>query len=357
MKSLFEIARIFFKLGLVAFGGPAAHIAMFDNEFVEKRKWLTREHFLDLIGATNLIPGPNSTEMAMHIGFVRCGFVGLLVAGVSFILPAATLTAILAYLYIHYGYVPEFESAFVGIRCAILALILSAILKLGKKAVKNRTLGVIGVIALALVLYGVSEVAALFMAGLAGTVWVYGRDRLIKPGSPKVALVPLFLVFLKIGAILFGSGYVLVAYLQGELVEGLKWINEAVLLDAIAIGQMTPGPVLTTSTFVGYYLSGLSGAIVATLGMFLPSFFFVAVTSPFIHKMRGVPLLSAFLDCVNVAAVGIMSAVLIHLVRTSVVDPKTTIITIAAVAYVYLAKKVNVVVLVGLSAVVGVLLF
>ncbi len=357
MSKLLELSVIFLKLGTVAFGGPVAHIAMMEEEFVEKRKWLTRDHFLDLIGATNLIPGPNSTEMAMHLGFVRARFAGLVVAGVSFILPAVCLTGALAYLYIHYGYLPKFEAVFLGIRAAILALILSAILKLGKKAVKNRTLGVIGIIALALVLYGVNEVAALFIAGLLGTVWTYSSDTFFKRGSPKVALVPLFLVFLKIGAILFGSGYVLIAYLQGELVEGLHWLNEAALLDAVAIGQMTPGPVLSTSTFIGYYLSGVEGAIVATVGMFLPAFFFVAVTSPFISKIRRVPILGCFLDSVNVAAVGLMSAVLIHLVQTSIVDAKSATICVLAVVYVYFVKKVNVFLLVGVSAVAGFVLF
>lgn len=346
-KRLREIAFLFFKLGCIAFGGPAAHIAMMDDETVTRRQWLTREHFLDLVGATNLIPGPNSTEMTMHIGFERGGWRGLLLAGSMFILPAATITLILAWLYTTYGTLPQVQTLLWGIKPAVLAIILSAVWKLGRKAVKNWGLAGLGVLVLAAVLLGADEVLVLLIGGLVGML-VWGLIRYWRgmpllffwpsllrqtPGSQTASDVPLIdlaLFFLKVGATLYGSGYVLVAYLQGGLVEQLSWLTQEQLLDAIAIGQFTPGPVLTTATFVGYLVAGVPGGIIATIAIFLPSFIFVLILNPLIPKMRGSKWLSAFLDAVNVSAVALMTAVLILLGRATLTSWPAAVIALAA---------------------------
>lgn len=346
-KQLREIALLFFKLGCIAFGGPAAHIGMMDDEAVTRRQWLTREHFLDLVGATNLIPGPNSTEMTMHIGFERGGWRGLLLAGSMFILPAATITLILAWLYTTYGTLPQVQTLLWGIKPAVLAIILSAVWKLGRKAVKNWGLAGLGVLVLAAVLLGADEVLVLLIGGLVGML-VWGLVRYWRgmplllfwpdlvqqtPGSQtpsEVPLIDLALFFLKVGATLYGSGYVLVAYLQGGLVEQLSWLTQEQLLDAIAIGQFTPGPVLTTATFVGFLVAGVPGGIIATIAIFLPSFIFVLILNPLIPKMRGSKWLSAFLDAVNVSAVALMMAVLILLGRATLTSWPAAVIALAA---------------------------
>ena len=331
-SSLGEIIRSFFKLGLIAFGGPAAHIAMMDDEFVTRRKWVSREHFLDLIGATNLIPGPNSTETTMHLGYERRGLPGLLAAGISFIVPAAFLTGVLAWLYVLYGDVPDVEPFLFGIKPAVIAIILGAVWKLGKKAVKDARFAFLGIAVCIAVLLGVNEIPALLAGGIIGMLWLRGGALYSFAGvaaggllttlpvqaaaSASASSVPLWklgLFFLKIGAILYGSGYVLVAFLEGGLVEDLGWITREQLLDAIAIGQFTPGPVLTTSTFIGYIVGGVPGAIVATIAIFLPSFFFVWALNPLIPKLRQSPWASAFLDAINVSAVALMVAVTIEL--------------------------------------------
>ncbi|HMB91713.1 MAG TPA: chromate efflux transporter [Rhodothermales bacterium] len=334
--SLGTLARLFFKLGVIGFGGPAAHIAMLEDEVVTRRGWFTREHFLDLIGATNLIPGPNSTEMTMHIGYERCGWAGLFTAGGCFILPAALMTGTLGWLYVAYGTLPEVEPFLRGIKPAVLAVILGALWKLGRSAVKNWQLVPVGVaVAVALAL-GVNEVVALLCGGVLGMLWLVGyqttRDQksflplapfLPFPLSPflpyalsqtqDIPLWKLFLFFLKVGAVLYGSGYVLIAFLEGDLVQTYGWLTEQQLLDAIAIGQFTPGPVLTTATFIGYMLAGLPGAVVATLGIFLPSFIFVAILNPIIPKLRKSKWTAAFLDAVNVSAVALMLVVTVRL--------------------------------------------
>lgn len=346
-NQLREIALLFFKLGCIAFGGPAAHIGMMDDEAVTRRQWLTREHFLDLVGATNLIPGPNSTEMTMHIGFERGGWRGLLLAGSMFILPAATITLILAWLYTTYGTLPQVQTLLWGIKPAVLAIILSAVWKLGRKAVKNWGLAGLGVLVLAAVLLGADEVLVLLIGGLVGML-VWGLVRYWRgmplllfwpglvqqtPGSQTASEVPLLdlaLFFLKVGATLYGSGYVLVAYLQGGLVEQLSWLTQEQLLDAIAIGQFTPGPVLTTATFVGFLVAGVPGGIIATIAIFLPSFIFVLILNPLIPKMRGSKWLSAFLDAVNVSAVALMMAVLILLGQATLTSWPAAVIALAA---------------------------
>ena len=351
---LLEVAKVFFKLGLIAFGGPAAHISMMEKEVVNKRKWMTSEHFLDLVGATNLIPGPNSTEMTMHCGFERAGWKGLFVAGLAFIIPAVLMTGTLAYFYVTYGEVPDVAPFLYGIKPAVMAIILGALFKLGKKALKNWQLGLIGVMVVASSFLGVNEVTSILCAGLVGMLW-FGRGGatsarslvpiLLLQSTPivikKVGLGKLFLVFLKIGAVLFGSGYVLIAYLDGELVENLGWLTKPELLDAIAIGQFTPGPVLSTATFVGYQIEGYWGAILATLGIFLPSFLFVLILNPIIPKLRKSKLTRGFLDAVNIASLGIMAAVTLQLGYDVLVDWKSISIAILATGITFGLKKVS----------------
>ncbi|MCP4362808.1 MAG: chromate efflux transporter [Chloroflexi bacterium] len=353
--SLKEIGLLFFKLGCIAFGGPAAHISMMDDEVVTRRKWLSRDHFLDLVGATNLIPGPNSTEMTMHVGFERGGWRGLFLAGSAFIFPAATITLILAWLYVQYGELPQVQPLLWGIKPAVLVIILSALWKLGRKAIKSWQLAVLGAVVFTAVMLGIDEVLALLMGGLLGMlIWGLwrkwrGLSMLVWwPGvlqldfslqnDTTVSLWKLALFFLKVGVTLYGSGYVLVAYLQGGLVEQLGWLNQTQLLDAIAIGQFTPGPVLTTATFVGYLVAGFPGAIIATIAIFLPSFLFVLILNPLIPKMRQSNWLSAFLDAVNVASVGLMTAVLLLLARGTLVDWQSILIMLVTAVAIFRFK-------------------
>jgi len=381
-----EIARLFLKLGFTAFGGPAAHIAMMEDEFVTRRKWISRQHFLDLIGATNLIPGPNSTEMTMHVGYERAGWPGLFVAGACFIGPAAVLTGWAGWLYVTYGSLPAVEPFLYGIKPAVIAVILGAVWKLGQKAVKGWRFAVIGLAVLVAVLAGLGEIWALFTGGLAGALWLrasgYDHSRTASsfipilflretpaPGlvagagaaaglagaAASVSLGKLFFFFLKIGAILYGSGYVLVAFLEGGLVQGYGWLSQEQLLDAIAIGQFTPGPVLSTATFIGYLIEGVPGAVVATLGIFLPSFVFVLILNPLIPRLRESAWLSAFLDAVNVAAVALMIAVTVNLSRATLISWPAWGIALAA-AVLALRFKVNAAWLVLGGAVTGWLL-
>ncbi|WP_397363789.1 chromate efflux transporter [Olleya sp. R77988] len=351
-SKLKEVAIVFFKLGCFAFGGPAAHIAMMEDEVVSKRKWMTRDYFLDLIGATNLIPGPNSTEMTMHCGYERAGKKGLFVAGIAFIFPAIVITAILAFLYVKYGKLPEVAPFILGIKPAVLAIIASAVLKLGKKAVKTIELAVLAVLVLVASLLGVNEVLALLTAGVLGMFYFYIKEKRVsslKSISPlfflsgfgftltKISALNVFWVFLKVGAILYGSGYVLFAYLDAELVTR-GWLTRVELIDAIAVGQFTPGPVLSTSTFIGYQLSGFSGALAATTGIFLPSFLFVLILNPFIPKMRNSKILRYFLDAVNVAAVAVMLAVLIIMAKETLLDWQAIVIALISTLLVFRTK-------------------
>lgn len=348
------LARLFLKLGVIAFGGPAAHIAMLEDEVVTRRKWIDRQHFLDLVGATNLIPGPNSTEMTMHVGYERAGWRGLFVAGSCFILPAVLVTGSFGWLYATYGTLPAVEPFLYGIKPAVIAVILGAVWRLGRSAVKDWRFAVLGgAVAIAL-LAGLGEIPGLLLGGVLGMLWLRaGREGdagtaeryvrilflqsaqgteaggvMLKGGAlggaaatlvggvstaASVSLVKVFLFFLKVGAILYGSGYVLIAFLEGGLVTDYGWLTRAELLDAVAIGQLTPGPVLSTATFVGYLLDGVPGAAVATLGIFLPSFFFVLLLNPIIPKLRRSVWMAAFLDAVNVSALALMVAVTIEL--------------------------------------------
>src|SRR3990167_1931277 len=386
LTHLKELAGVFFKLGIIGFGGPAAHIAMMENEVVSKKKWMSREHFLDLIGATNLIPGPNSTEMAMHCGYHRAGWVGMIVAGMGFIIPATLITGAIAWFYQQYGSIPDIKPFWYGIRPAVLAIIINAVYMFGKKALKNRQLGIIGAAVMVGSLAGMSEVLILLAGGLLSLFWLSSsqkRDNVkasfspsfllsAKPGYPKaaiaatalyagqvvsnVSLVKLFLVFLKIGSVLFGSGYVLIAYLQDELIDRLGWLTQQQLVDAIAVGQFTPGPVSSAVTFVGYQIIGIKGAILATVGMFLPSFFFVAMLNPFIPKMRTSKWVSCFLDSVNVGAVAIMAVAVIQLARATLINWQTWLIALMSVAVTFVFKKVNTLWIVVGSAIVGYIL-
>ncbi len=352
---LIEVATVFFKLGCIAFGGPAAHIAMMEDEVVDKRKWMNRQHFLDLIGATNLIPGPNSTEMVMHCGHERAGVLGLFVAGACFVFPAVVITGVLAWFYTSYGQLPEVTPFIFGIKPAVLAIIASAILKLGKKALKNWEIGAIGVLVLMASLFGVNEITALLCGGILGTLYFYSKSRLIttpKSITPfflfkistiafvKLSSLKVFWTFIKVGAILYGSGYVLFAYLDAELVTK-GWLTRPELIDAIAVGQFTPGPVLSTATFIGYQLAGFWGAVAATIGIFLPSFLFVLLLNPLVPKMRTSKVLSYFLDSVNIAAVAIMLSVLYVMSLDTLTDWKAISIALLSVFMIFGVKKVN----------------
>ena len=351
-NKLTNLAALFFKLGCISFGGPAAHIAMMEDEVVTKRKWMTHEHFLDLIGATNIIPGPNSTEMTMHCGYERAGWKGLFVAGISFIFPAVVITAFLAWLYLEYGELPQVEPFIYGIKPAVIAIILMAAYRLGKKAIKSNLLLILGIITLASCLLGINEIAALFGCGLLGLFIYYISKNsssiknfipllVIQVSEPlKIGVFKIFLSFLKIGAILYGSGYVLFAFLDAELVAN-GWLTRQVLIDAVAVGQITPGPVLSTATFIGWQMHGIEGALAATLGIFLPSFLFVLILNPLVPKIRKSKPLSAFLDAVNVAAVALIIAVCIQMGIDSITEWKTITIAIMSLIVVFVFKKLN----------------
>ncbi|WP_373056685.1 chromate efflux transporter [Zunongwangia sp. H14] len=349
-NKLKEVAGVFLKLGSIAFGGPAAHIAMMEDEVVKKRKWISHEHFLDLIGATNIIPGPNSTEMTMHCGHERAGMKGLIVAGVCFVFPAVTITMILAWLYGKYGELPEVEPFIYGIKPAVIAIILGAVYRLGKKAIKNVYLLILGLLTLSATLLGLNEIIALFGCGLIGITWHIlqkSRFTLKTVASPvflqlliSTANLKILCTFLKVGALLYGSGYVLFAYLDAELVDtGLLTREE--LVNAIAVGQFTPGPVLSTATFIGWQLNGFWGAMLATVGIFMPSFIFVAILNPLIPKMRKSKMISAFLDAVNVAAIAVIVAVSIEMGIEIFTNWRSIIIAVLSLILVLKFQKLN----------------
>jgi len=345
MTPLLEVFTSFLKLGFTAFGGPAAHIGMFRDEFVRRRKWLTDEAFLDLLGATNLIPGPNSTEMAIHIGFLRAGWMGLIAGGLAFTLPAVLIVLVLAWLYVEYGSTPQASWLLYGVKPVMIAIVLQALWELGRKAIKTKlTLG-IGLACIALYFLGVNEVLLLFAGGLT-LMLIQNWTRLsganlsiFLPLLPVLGAAPvpfalstLFLTFLKIGAVLYGSGYVLIAFLRADLVERLGWLTEAQLIDAIAIGQITPGPLFTSATFIGYLLGGVPAALIATLGIFLPSYIFVAISNPIIPKLRQSSWAGSLLDGVIVASLGLMAAATFQLGQASLIDLQTVIIfTLSAI--------------------------
>jgi chromate transporter len=356
-QRLKELAAVFFRLGCVAFGGPAAHVAMMDDEVVKRRQWMSREKLLDLIGVTNLLPGPNSTELAVHIGYERAGWKGLFVAGGCFILPAMTIVWILAALYARYQTVPQVEWLLYGIKPVIIAIIVQALFKLGKKAIKDvpTTIAAIGVIVAYFL--NLNEILLLLIAGLVVMLiknlrWG-GTAALLLPISGTLAptggaaaaatvtspsWIQVFLFFLKIGSVLYGSGYVLLAFLQRDLVERLGWLTSQELLDAIAIGQFTPGPVFTTATFVGYLLAGNAGAIAGTVGIFLPAFLLIGIVNPWVPVLRRSRWFGAFLDGVNAASLGLMAGVVFTLWRTALVDWVTIVLAVLAAIAVFRFK-------------------
>jgi len=358
--SLKELALLFLHLGTTAFGGPAAHIAMMHTEVVEKRRWLNEQEFLDMLGAVNLIPGPNSTEMAIHVGHARRGWPGLLISGVCFILPAAVMVCLIAWAYVTYRQLPQAAAVFYGLKPVVLAVVIQALITLARKAVKTPFLAICGVLAAALALREVNELLILLGAGCLLLLVELARHRdvgafrsfVAMPGlwfagaaatvATPFGLWPMFLFFLKTGSVLFGSGYVLLAFLRDDLVYRWHWLSEGQLLDAIAVGQITPGPVFTTATFIGYVLGGLPGAGLATLGIFLPAFVFVAISGPLVPRLRKSKLCGAFLDGVNVASLALMFAVLTQIARAAVIDRATLGLAVLSLVLLYW-KRVNVV--------------
>lgn len=353
MTPALEVFTPFLKLGFTAFGGPAAHIGMFRDEFVRRRKWLTDEAFLDLLGATNLIPGPNSTEMAIHIGYLRAGWAGLFAGGLAFTLPAMLIVLVFAWLYVEYGSTPQASWLLYGVKPVVIAIVLQALWELGRKAIKGKLTLAIGIACVVLYFLGINEVLLLFAGGSTLMLiqnWTRlheAKPAILLPLLSTLAIAPLsfslstlFLTFFKIGAILYGSGYVLVAFLRADFVERLGWLTEQQLIDAIAIGQITPGPLFTSATFIGYLLGGVPAALIATLGIFLPSYIFVAISNPIIPKLRQSPWAGSFLDGVIVASLGLMAAVTFQLGLASLIDLPTTVIFVLS-AILLIRYKVN----------------
>lgn len=348
-----EVTTLFLRMGLTAFGGPAAHVAMFRDEIVSRRKWVSDAEFLDLMAASNLIPGPNSTELAIHLSYVRAGWKGLIAGGTAFILPAFLVVLAIAALYARYGATPTAQWLLYGIEPVIIAIVLQAVWGLSRTAIRGWLLGLVAVAAFGLYFVSIHELLLLLGGGVLVMLVVNGRRLWTSAGAGSfllmdagallrspvagllqeaapVTLTTLFLTFLKIGSVLYGSGYVLVAFLQTEFVERLGWITTGQLLDAVAIGQFTPGPVFTTATFIGYLVAGVPGAVVATIGIFLPGFVFVAITNPFIPRLRRSPWLAALLDGIVAASLGLMAAVTVDLARHAIIDAPTALIAIAA---------------------------
>ncbi len=360
-----EIALVFLKLGTIAFGGPAAHVAMMDDEIVKKRKWLSKEKFLDLYGATNLLPGPNSTELAIHLGYERGGWLGLILAGGCFILPAMIIVMVIAAVYSRYGTLPELAGIMYGIKPVIMAIILQALIRLGQSAVKSVTTGLVGILVIVLSFLGFHEILLLAIAGIMMMV-VVNHKKIIKKGTKLTMFVPLFLttyhtpttllstskvsseqaielsrlflIFLKIGSVLYGSGYVLLAFLESDFVERYGILTKQQLLDSISVGQFTPGPVFTTATFIGYQLGGLGGGIVATVGIFLPAFVLVGLVNPYIPRLRSSSWFSGLLDGVNVASCGLMAVVSWKLAVAAIIDIPTVILALLSLVVVFRFK-------------------
>jgi len=394
-QELKELAKLFLKLGSIAFGGPAAHLAMFEDEVVVKRRWMTHEHFLDLYGATNLIPGPNSTEMTIHIGKERAGWRGMMVAGLCFILPAVIISGILGWVYKKYGSLPEVKPWIYGIQPAIIAIILRAVFQLGRKAVKSAGMALLGIAALAACLEGINDILVMFIAGFLAILWAIqkfkpGHNSGDKPGlrhskhpgqnpdqnprrySDRISMIfaaiqipsitlanltsaSIFWMFLKIGAVWFGGGYVLFGLLDNELVvRGL--LSRQQLMDAIAVGQITPGPLFSSVTFIGWQMKGFAGALAATAGIFIPSLLLVGLLNPLIPRIRNSKIFSAFLDAVNVASIAIIIAVLIVMGRNTLTEWRTILIAMVSLAFTIFFRRINVVFIVIGGALAGYIL-
>ena len=362
------ITLLFLRLGLTAFGGPAAHVAMMRHEFVTRRRWLTDRRFLDLLGVTNLIPGPNSTEMAIQLGRERAGWRGLAGAGIAFIAPAAVMVTVLAWFYVEFGSTPAVTWVLYGVKPVVIAIVAHAIWGLGRVVVRRWQTALVAAAVIGLGLLGVNELLLLFGGGAVGALiqrpsWLTGRlsGVLLAPlaslnlaavAPATFSLTGMALLFLKIGAVLYGSGYVLLAFLRADFVERLGWLTETQLLDAVAIGQVTPGPVFTTATFIGFLLAGVPGAVIATVAIFLPSFVFVAAVHPLVERLRASSVTAPILDAVNAAAVGLMTVVMVFLGRSAVVDVPTILTALAALA-ILVSTKVNSLWLILAGAVMG----
>jgi len=371
---LLEVAQVFLKLGTLAFGGPAAHIGMMRDEVVRRRQWVSDQEFLDLLGAANLIPGPNSTEMTILLGARRAGWRGLIIGGVSFIVPAMLIVMLFGWLYVNYGSLPQMEWLLYGVKPVMVAIILSAVWELGKRAVKGRLTLVVGLIALLLYALGAGEIPLLLVGGVL-VMLIQNRSRLHWRGSAPAAILfggslgpivsaaatpfsyaQLFWSFFKIGAVLYGSGYVLIAFMQTEFVQNLGWLTNQQLLDAIVVGQITPGPLFTSATFVGYVLGGVPGALIATIGIFLPAFILVAIVRPFVPRLRQSPWFGALLDGVNVVSLALVVGVTVGLGRASFIDPLTIAIAVLSLL-ILLRFKINSTWLVLGGALLGLLAF
>ena len=369
--TLWDIARLFLKLGTTAFGGPAAHIAMLQREAVERRGWLSEAEFLDHLGASNLIPGPTSTELVLHIGRRRGGWLGLLVAGACFILPAALMVGILAWAYVRFGKLPAVAGLLYGVKPVVIAVVLQALWKLGRAALKTYGWRPWLLIALGLSFIGVSPLLVLAVGGVlavvtsslgqfrkSASVFAWSKVPYALPATAATAasagLWPIFLAFAKIGAMVFGSGYVLLVFLRAELVERHSWLTQQQLLDAVAVGQVTPGPVFTTATFLGYLLHGTPGAIAATIGIFLPAFILVAISAPLIPRIRASQTAGAMLDGVNVASLALMAVVTWQLARAAIVDWITVLLTILSAALLFFFPRLNSAWLIGGAGLLGV---
>ena len=371
--SLGELALAFLKLGTIAFGGPAAHLAMMEEEFVRRRRWITQAEFLDRLAAANLIPGPSSTETTIFIGQLKRGWRGLIVAGSCFLLPAAVIVSLIAWAYVRYGALPQVAGMLYAIKPVVVAIVIQALWKLSKTGVRTKFLAAIAALAVVLNLFGFGPIVVLLIAGTisAAALWLRMKSR---PVAVSLAALPkffaaalataataaalpfslwrLFLSFLKIGSVIFGSGYVLLAFLQSEFVERLHWLTEKQLIDAVAVGQFTPGPVFTTATFIGYILGGWLGAIVATVGIFLPGFLLVAASGPLLPRIRRSPVISAALDGVVAGSLALMAVVTWQLGKAAIMDRMTIAIFVVSVVAL-LRFRVNSVWLIGAAAVGG----
>ncbi len=369
-NNLVEVAKVFLRLGFTGFGGPAAHIAMMQEEVVQRRKWLNNDQFLDLLAATNLIPGPNSTEMAIHLGFVRAGWPGLIVGGLSFIIPTVLIVLGIAWGYVQYGSYPQVSWLLYGIKPVVIILILQALILLGKTPFQKKFSLLVGIGCLAGYLWGLSEIALLLLSGSL-VMLVENRHRLKAQPFPIIFLnlsgIPflveriqdinlgrLFFSFLKIGSILYGSGYVLIAYLRAEFVTNLGWLTDTQLIDAVSIGQFTPGPLSSTATFVGYILGSWQGALLATIGMFLPSFIFVAVSNPIVPRLRHSAMAGSFLNGVIIASLSMMAGVIIQLSTTTFTDPITVTIAFLAGILIFVFKTPSIWLMIG-GSIIGLL--
>ena len=365
-SSLRSLAALFLKLGVIGFGGPAAHIALMRDEVVRRRGWVSDHEFLEMVGATNLIPGPNSTELAIHLGQRRAGVRGMLVTGACFILPAALIVGVLAWLYQRFGTDPAVVDLRYGILPVVIAIVANALVGLGRTALRDVLSVALALAAATGFLVGLHELLILAVCGAAAALWK-GRDRLrpnkvnslltpflLAPLAPatEVSLWRLLLVFLEIGSVLYGSGYVLLAFLQRLLVDDLGWLTGQQVLDAITVGQVTPGPVFTSATFVGFQVDGVAGAVVATVGIFAPSFLFVGLLGRLVPWLRARPIAKAFLDGVTVASLGLMAGVLVRLTGEALVDPLTVVVALVALGLL-VSTKVNATWLIAAGAALG----